>query len=94
MARQNRTYRINGAEPPERLDEFARTKYGNEMAKEKKRGPGRPPRAGKAAEARFEIRLTGDDLRKWTAFADKQGITLAELVREGVELAMARGSTR
>lgn len=78
----------------EPLDDFARTKYGSGMAKEKKRGPGRPARAGKVAGARFEIRLTGEELKTWTAFADKQGITLAQLVRESVELAMLKGSTR
>lgn len=64
------------------------------MAKEKKRKPGRPARAGKVASARFEIRLTGAELETWTAAAEKQGLTLAQLVRESVELAIARGSTR
>lgn len=64
------------------------------MAKEKKRGVGRPARAGKAAEARFEIRLTGQELKDWTAAAEGQELTLAQFVREAVELAIARGSTR
>ena len=55
---------------------------------------GRPPRAKRAASARFELRLTGDEVKRWNALADKQGISLSELVREAVELAVARGSTR
>ena len=31
---------------------------------------------------------------RWTALAEKQGISLAELVRESVEAAIARGSSR
>lgn len=69
--------------------------YDDHVAQEKKRSAGRPPRTGnKVAEARFEIRLTGDELTRWTKAAEKQGITLAQLVRESVELAIARGSTR
>ncbi len=64
------------------------------MTKEKRRGPGRPARTGKVADARFEIRLTGTELKSWTAAAEKQGLTLAVFVRESVELAIARGSTR
>jgi predicted HicB family RNase H-like nuclease len=56
--------------------------------------PGRPPRAKRAASARFELRLTGDELRRWSALAERQGISLAELVRESVEAAIARGSSR
>lgn len=56
--------------------------------------PGRPPRSRKAASARFELRLTGDELKRWTALAEKQGISLSELVRESVEMAIARGSSR
>lgn len=55
---------------------------------------GRPARAGKMADARFGIRLTGPELERWQAAADKQGLSLAELVRESVETCIARGSTR
>lgn len=50
--------------------------------------------ARKARSARFELRLTGEELKRWTALADKQGISLAELVREAVATAIARGSSR
>lgn len=55
---------------------------------------GRPPRAAKRSAARFEVRLTGAELKEWQALADKQGITLAQLVREAVDMAIARGSSR
>ncbi len=55
---------------------------------------GRPPRAKSAAEVRFEIRLTGKERDRWQVAADKQGLTLAELVRESVETCIARGSSR
>jgi hypothetical protein len=44
--------------------------------------------------ARLEIMLTGDDFERWRDAADRQSLTLEQLVRESVELAMARGSTR
>ncbi len=55
---------------------------------------GRPSLGSAARTSRFEIRLTGDDVTRWTAAATKQGVTLAELVRESVETCIARGSTR
>lgn len=63
-------------------------------AKRKKSPGGRPPRTGKAASAQFNIRLTGDELERWTEAAARQGISLSELVRESVELAIARGASR
>jgi predicted HicB family RNase H-like nuclease len=56
--------------------------------------PGRPPRSKKASDIRFEIRLTGKERDRWQAAADRQGLTLAELVRESVETCIARGSSR
>lgn len=38
--------------------------------------------------------LTEPDARAWFDFAQRRGLTLEQLVREAVELAMARGSTR
>ena len=51
-------------------------------------------RMGRVIAARLEIRLTGDDYRRWKAAADRQHLGLEQLVRESVELAIARGSTR
>jgi hypothetical protein len=50
---------------------------------------GRPPRAKKAAEIRFELRLTTKERDRWQAAADKRGVTLAELVRAAVERELA-----
>jgi hypothetical protein len=55
---------------------------------------GRPARAGKASEVRFEIRLTEPERSRWQAAALRQNLTLAELIRESVETCIARGSTR
>ncbi len=60
----------------------------------KKPKMGRPARAGKVASARFEIRLTGPELERWTKAAERRGLSLSELVRESVETSIARGSTR
>jgi hypothetical protein len=63
------------------------------MAKAKPK-VGRPPRAGKAADDRFEIRLTAAERKAWTAAAEQEGLTLADWLRAAAELAVARGSTR
>ena len=55
---------------------------------------GRPPRAKLASAIRFEIRLTDKERARWQTAAGKQGLTLAELVRESVETCIARGSAR
>ncbi len=60
----------------------------------KPRPAGRPPRAKSAALIRFEIRLTSKERDRWQAAANKQGLTLAELVRESVETCIARRATR
>lgn len=51
----------------------------------KPRPIGRPPRTKKAAEVRFELRLTAKERDRWQAAADKHGVTLAEFVRSAVE---------
>lgn len=51
----------------------------------KPRPVGRPPRTKKAADARFELRLTVKERSRWQAAADKHGQTLAEFVRACVE---------
>lgn len=54
-----------------------------------KRGPGRPPRAGKKlSESRFELRLTEQERARWQRAADRRGVTLAEFIREAVEAAI------
>ena len=63
------------------------------MARSKPR-VGRPPRAGKAASLRFELRLTPAEVKRWQTLADRQGISLSEAVREAMDAAVARGSTR
>lgn len=55
---------------------------------EKKGKPGRPRRAGKLAKERFEIRLTTEEHQRWMAAAEAQGISLADLVRECVEMSI------
>ena len=42
----------------------------------------------------FTVTLDGVDLIRWHALAQQQGISLEQLVRESVELAIARGSSR
>lgn len=63
------------------------------MARRPKR-PGPKPRAGATASAQFHIRLTEPELSRWREAAEGQNLTLAEFVREAVETAIARGSTR
>ena len=46
---------------------------------------GPKPRNGSAATTRIELRLTASERDRWQAFADRQGLTLAALVRLGVE---------
>jgi hypothetical protein len=54
----------------------------------------RTHRLGRVIAARLEIKLTGEDYERWREAADRQALTLEHLVRESVELAIARGSTR
>lgn len=53
---------------------------------------GRPP-LGRTT-VRINLKLSGADHKKWQALADRQGISLSEAIREAMELAVARGSTR
>lgn len=55
---------------------------------------GRPPLGDKARSATYLLKLTPDERATWQALADKQGITLAQLVRESVELSIVRGASR
>lgn len=48
----------------------------------------------RARKLRLVITLTDPDRARWEASARLQGIALDQLVREAVELAIARGSTR
>lgn len=59
----------------------------------KREGAGRP-RAHNPRSVTFKVRLTGEEVSRWQVAADRQGITLADLVRESVETCIARGSTR
>lgn len=43
---------------------------------------------------RLHLRLTAAERRRWQEIADKEHLTIAELVRAAVELAWVRGSTR
>lgn len=51
-------------------------------------------RRRKPMEARLEIRLSGDDYKRYANEAAKQNLTLAQWAREAFELAYARGATR
>jgi ribosomal protein S27E len=53
---------------------------------------GRPPRAKKAASARFELRLTDAEAARWSARAKRRGVSLSEMVRECVDGLDARTS--
>ena len=58
-----------------------------------KRSPGRP-QLGKGETVGMLIKVPTETRGRWRAFAAKQGIKVAELVREAVETAIARGSSR
>lgn len=58
-----------------------------------KRG-GRPSLSGKGVAARIEIKLAPDVRDRVAALAGRQGVTISEFVREAIDLAIARGSTR
>lgn len=60
----------------------------------KRKKPGAKPRAGVVASVRLEVRLTAAERDRWQRLADRQGIPLSELVRESVEMAVARGASR
>lgn len=54
---------------------------------------GRRPERGETASETIKLRLTPEERARWQALADQQDITLAELVREAVEMAIARGAS-
>ena len=51
-------------------------------------------RRRKLLEARLEIRLSGDDYKRYANEAAKQNLTLAQWARGAFELAYTRGATR
>lgn len=53
-----------------------------------------PRRKSDRDSVTFTIALTGVELVRWHELARKQGLSLERLVKESVELAWARGSTR
>jgi hypothetical protein len=56
--------------------------------------PGPKPRAGQTSAVWIKIRSTKDERERWQAEAARQTLSLADFVREAVELAIARCSTR
>ena len=46
--------------------------------------PGRPPRAGRTATERIQLRVTKLELRTWQAAAEAAGVTLSEWVRRAL----------
>jgi len=56
--------------------------------------PGPKPRAGTTASRVVKLRATDDEIVRWQKLADKQGLTLSQLVRESLEMAVARGASR
>jgi len=48
----------------------------------RKRGTGRPPRAGKAASETVKLRATVDELARWRRAAVARDMTLSEWIRE------------
>lgn len=54
----------------------------------------RPRRRRRDNTTKFTITLDGADLIRWHALAKKQGIDFETLVKESVEMAIARGSSR
>lgn len=64
------------------------------MPRPKKPRRGRPPLGDKARSSTYLLKLTREERERYQALADKQGITLAQLVRESLELAYARGASR
>jgi uncharacterized protein (DUF1778 family) len=65
------------------------------MNKQPKERPAhRPPRAGVTASERIEIRATPEVAKRLRDEAERMGLTLTQLLLEGADLAIARGSTR
>ncbi len=57
---------------------------------DEQRGPGRPPRAGTAATARVELRVTDDERAAWMAAAELDGETLSDWMRARLNRAARR----
>ena len=55
---------------------------------------GRPSLGAEARRRSVLVRLTEVEHGVWRSLADRQGITVSELVRESVEMAVARGASR
>lgn len=53
-----------------------------------------PRRTRPSTKIRISIDLTGLDLERCRELAERQSMTLTQVVRESIELAIARGSTR
>lgn len=58
----------------------------------KRRGPGRPPSDDPGV--RISVRLPRSVIASTTALASRQGVTVSAVIREAVETAIARGSSR
>src|SRR5215216_3209861 len=69
----------------------ATSTQGDDVARSRRKPTtGRPPRAGAAAEFEVRLRVTEPERSRWQAAADKQGLSLSDLVRESVETCIAR----
>ena len=64
------------------------------MPRAKKSNVGRPSLGAAARHRSVLVRLTEAEHGVWRSLADQQGITVSELVRESVEMAVARGASR
>jgi hypothetical protein len=53
--------------------------------------PGPKPRDGKTSLDRIEIRVSKNERKRWQAFANKRGASLATVIRESVELTIRGG---
>jgi hypothetical protein len=56
-----------------------------------RKGAGRPPRAGEAADVRIMIRLTTSEHRELRGLAKLRGVSVAELLRDAGLRAARRG---
>lgn len=63
--------------------------------RKRKSAGGRPSLSGRGPARRVEIKLAPADHKRWQAAASEMGVdSVSQLVRESVETAIARGSTR
>lgn len=65
-----------------------------DMSRAKKPKAGRPSLSGKGYAVAVLVKVAPTTRDQWQAFAAGQNLTVSEMVRESVELAIARGSTR